>query len=302
MSLKDDCRGTIKKCECCEKEFYVLLYRKDSAKYCSRKCYGIKSKGRVAWNKNLTKETDERVRSCSKTLKTKYKNGIFIPWLKGTKGLIKAWNKDLNMKELGYVVWNKGKKGIIKSHRKGLTNKEEYGIEKANEIRQKISKSVRPSLERRKKQISETLKKKYISGELKSPFSNPKIMKKAIEKLRRPEMREHKRKLRLHQIFPLKDSKIEVKIQEYLKLLGVDFFTHHCMNIKHYYQCDILIPSMNLVIECDGDYWHHYPVGLEKDHIRTKELTEKGFKVLRLWEREINTMSVNDFEQKLSGV
>ncbi|GAG67123.1 unnamed protein product [marine sediment metagenome] len=41
---------------------------------------------------------------------------------------------------------------------------------------------------------------------------------------------------------------------------------------------------MNLVIECDGDYWHKYPVGRDIDHIRTKELIQKGFKVLRLWE------------------
>ena len=56
---------------------------------------------------------------------------------------------------------------------------------------------------------------------------------------------------------------------------------------------------MNLVIECDGDYWHKYPVGLERDHIRTKELIEKGFKVLRLWEFEIKSMNINDFKNKL---
>ena len=71
------------------------------------------------------------------------------------------------------------------------------------------------------------------------------------------------------------------------------------MKIKHGYQCDILIPSMNLVIECDGDYWHKYPVGNDIDHIRTKELIEKGFKVLRLWEFEIKNMGLNDFKIKL---
>jgi len=52
---------------------------------------------------------------------------------------------------------------------------------------------------------------------------------------------------------------------------------------------------MNLVIECDGDYWHKYPTGTEIDHIRTKELIEKGFKVLRLWENEIKPMTINKF-------
>ncbi len=56
---------------------------------------------------------------------------------------------------------------------------------------------------------------------------------------------------------------------------------------------------MNLVIECDGNYWHKYPVGLEKDHIRTEELIEKGFKVLRLWEHEIKSMDLNSFKGRL---
>jgi len=71
------------------------------------------------------------------------------------------------------------------------------------------------------------------------------------------------------------------------------------MNIKHCYQCDILIPSMNLVIECDGDYWHKYPIGREIDNIRTSELINKGFKVLRLWEFEINEMTIDKFKERL---
>lgn len=108
---------------------------------------------------------------------------------------------------------------------------------------------------------------------------------------------------RSKQKFPIKDSSIEVKIQNFLKELKVEFFTHQIMNqIKHRYQCDILIPSLNLVIECDGDYWHKYPAGLERDHIRTKELIEKGFKVLRLWEFEIKAMDIKDFKNKLGEV
>ena len=107
--------------------------------------------------------------------------------------------------------------------------------------------------------------------------------------------------LRKNLVLPFKDTKIEIKIQLFLKELGIEFFTHqYIKNIEHSYQCDILIPSMNLVIECDGNYWHKYPIGLEKDHIRTKELIEKGFKVLRLWENEINIMTIEDFNLRLN--
>jgi len=107
------------------------------------------------------------------------------------------------------------------------------------------------------------------------------------------------RKMRAKQIFPIKDTSIEVKIQMFLKELEIDFFTHQYIKIEHGYQCDILIPSMNLIIECDGDYWHKYPIGIEIDHVRTKELIEKGFKVLRLWEKEIRVMNINNFKKRL---
>ena len=110
------------------------------------------------------------------------------------------------------------------------------------------------------------------------------------------------KKERAKQILPVKDTKIEVKIQNFLKTLGIEFFTHQYMKqIKHSYQCDILIPYLNLVIECDGIYWHKYPIGNEIDHIRTKELIKKGFRVLRLWEFEIKEMNLDEFKNKLES-
>ena len=102
------------------------------------------------------------------------------------------------------------------------------------------------------------------------------------------------------QVLPIKDTTIEVKIQNFLKQLGIEFYTHQYMKIEHSYQCDILIPSMNLVIECDGDYWHKYPTGRDIDHVRTSELLSKGFKVLRLWENEIRSMTIDKFEEALT--
>jgi hypothetical protein len=55
----------------------------------------------------------------------------------------------------------------------------------------------------------------------------------------------------------------------------------------------------NMVIECDGNYWHKYPTGTEIDHIRTKELLKSGFKVLRLWEFEIHKLDLTMFKNKL---
>jgi len=104
------------------------------------------------------------------------------------------------------------------------------------------------------------------------------------------------------QVFPLQDSLIEVKIQNFLKELNIEFFTHQYMNqIEHSYQCDIFIPSMNMILECDGDYWHKYPIGKEIDMIRRQELIAKGFNVISLWESQIKEMNLNNFECILNG-
>lgn len=169
-----------------------------------------------------------------------------------------------------------------------------------------------------RKKISETIKKKYKTGEVTSPFKKGhKINKGRVHgQLYREnrmgeknafygrhhtlETKEKYKEKRKNWVCPKKDTSIEVKIQNFLKELGIEFFTHqHMKEIKHGYQCDIFIPSMNMVIECDGDYWHKYPTGTEIDHIHTKELIEQGFKVLRLWEFEIRLMDLNKFQERL---
>jgi len=117
-----------------------------------------------------------------------------------------------------------------------------------------------------------------------------------------PEVREKMKINRSKQILPVKDTKIEVKIQNYLNQLNVDYYKHEYIHIKHAYQCDFFIPSKNLVIECDGNYWHKYPTGRDIDKIRTQELIEKGFKVLRLWEHEIKVINLNGFKERLDKV
>jgi len=123
---------------------------------------------------------------------------------------------------------------------------------------------------------------------------------------------------RKNQIFPVKDTKIEVKIQEFLKQLGIEFYTHqYIKDIKYGYQCDVFIPvqrgiPIKTIIECDGDYWHGNPekynyikLSMKNktkrilDYERTSQLQEQGFRVIRLWEHEINKMELNDLKNKV---
>jgi len=103
---------------------------------------------------------------------------------------------------------------------------------------------------------------------------------------RSEEGREFARQRRLKQDMPTSDTSIEVKIQDILKENGYDFITHQsCCNI-----CvpDILFPEKKIIIQCDGDYWHNFPYGNEKDHYQDKILKSNGWFVLRFWECIIN--------------
>ena len=105
------------------------------------------------------------------------------------------------------------------------------------------------------------------------------------------------KEFRKKQILPIIDTKIEIKIQNYLKELGINFITHHYIReIEHSYQCDIFIPSLNLIIECDGIYWHNLPNKKYLDIIRTKELIKKGYNILRLWEDNIIKLNIDEFK------
>ena len=195
----------------------------------------------------------------------------------------KEWRE--NMSKIMKKLYKDGKKkgGFEKGNIPST-----LGKPRSDEVKEKISKKV-------KQRYEEGSKSRFNSGSFKKG-QKPWIAGKTHS----IEARQKIKLKRAKQICPKKDTKIEIKIQNYLKTLGVDFFTHQYMKeIEHGYQCDILIPVMDLIIEVDGDYWHKYPVGRDIDKIRTKELIEKGFKVLRLWEHEIKVMSLDDFKNKI---
>ncbi len=137
--------------------------------------------------------------------------------------------------------------------------------------------------------FSDKHKKKLSLSHLGLPSNNK--GKKASE-----ETKQKIRLARLNQITPVKDTKIEIKIRTFLEQLNMSYKKHlPIRDIKHFYPCDIYISEYNLIIECDGNYWHKYPDGTEIDYIRTKELQEQGYKVLRLWESDINKMDIKIF-------
>ncbi len=105
------------------------------------------------------------------------------------------------------------------------------------------------------------------------------------------------REKRLHQVFPQKDSKPELKLQLALDLAKIKYTKHHPI----IGQPDIFIQP-NIAIFLDGCYFHGCVAckgervltdlipqkAIANDQIVNSDLRKKGIIVIRIWEHEIN--------------
>ena len=89
-------------------------------------------------------------------------------------------------------------------------------------------------------------------------------------------------------------TSIEKKVYDYLLLNGILFERQKLINGK--FIVDAYIPSLNLVIEADGKYWHDMDRVQKKDKAENAYLTKCGFKLLRLKEKEINS---GEFKERM---
>ena len=240
-----------------------------------------KLRNKTPWNKNMKMWTEEQKKEMSGV------NSNASIYLKN-----KTYEEIYGSKEKAEEIIEKKKKNYNMMNSatinlKGRTYEDIYGPEKAKEQKEK----------RRMK-----TKEKYDNGT--ATFGFPKDGTMKIK--------------RSKQIFPIKDTWIEEKVQKWLMLLGINFYTHQYMDeLENAYQCDISIPlqgqiPQKTILECDGDWWHGNPAKYphpnkmqidrrERDKKRTAELKSKGFRVIRLWESEIKQMQLEQFAKICYG-
>ncbi len=82
-----------------------------------------------------------------------------------------------------------------------------------------------------------------------------------------------------------KPTSIEKIVYNELKKKGIIFEKQKVIGNK--FTVDVYIPSINLVIECDGDYWHSMPINARRDASKDAYLSKCGFDILRLLGSEI---------------
>lgn len=156
--------------------------------------------------------------------------------------------------------------------------------------------------------------KEYSDKQYKSSvirWSNPEQHKLASERLKKrwDTDEDYRKAMSIRSMNTLKNSRntmtsIHVKVSDYLTSIGIYHLNEEIVNGI---SVDIYIPSLDKIIECNGEFWHGNPDILEiSDMSRfqldgyNRDLRRKnafGNKVLFLWESEIND---NTFIDKLS--
>jgi G:T-mismatch repair DNA endonuclease (very short patch repair protein) len=154
-----------------------------------------------------------------------------------------------------------GKKHSEKSLTKISKNRSGKGIGKNNSMSKKKW--------RDKSRMA--LKKKWDDGEMEHARQ---IMSEKLKETRR-----------LGKIKSTITSKKEKEIIEYLNNLGYSPVQSYRVDTK---VCDVYIPSLNLIIEYFGDYWHCNPLKYQSDYYNVK----KGKYAWELWEYDTKKLEL----------
>jgi len=259
------------------------------------------------WMINHPIKAKKMIENMVKSRKKSYREGKFIHHFKG-KHFSENHRKKLSESHKGQIPWNKGLtkensklmqciseklKGRKRPTPKSAWKKGHIPWNKGKMLSEEIKNKLRLSHIGKKPSRESNLKRSLSLKGRKRP-------KEIVEKIKRtrntPEIKERLRRHRLKQIFPTKDTEIEVMFQNELRRRDIEFISH--LPIENVCQTDMFIEP-NMCVFCDGDWWHANPVkysenlheiqknNIEKDKRQNNLLEIMGYKVLRFWEDEI---------------
>lgn len=87
---------------------------------------------------------------------------------------------------------------------------------------------------------------------------------------------------------PTKETSIERYFEKALKENGIDYKKQY--SLFDICIADFYIPSLNLALFVDGDYWHNLPKTIKKDRRQEKELENKDINFDRIWGSQIREL------------
>lgn len=134
------------------------------------------------------------------------------------------------------------------------------------------------------------------------------------ERFQSPQSWEKRKLKRATQVLPVKNSKPERILQQWLTEQGFEFETHkQVKGVNH--QWDVRVSSLNLLIEADGCRWHACPIHLkawanmrekaEASSLRDQRLDAKacllGWRVIRVWEHDLINLNFEALSEVILG-
>jgi very-short-patch-repair endonuclease len=81
-------------------------------------------------------------------------------------------------------------------------------------------------------------------------------------------------------------TSIEKAMANELDSRGIKYIEQY--NLGNKFALDFFLPEYNIVIECDGDYWHRRPEAIKRDKAKNAYIKACGLSLYRFWESEIN--------------
>lgn len=222
-----------------------------------------------------------------------------VPWNKGLK-LSQEYRDKLSKSHKGQKAWNKGlkmsdefRKKVSESKigkssvRKGVKLSDEMrykysicqtGKKHSDETKNKISQSMKGHFgynkgikfsDETRKKMSKSQKKKWFS---KSIEQKEKEIKELIDRPKKFQS----------------DTSIELKVERDLIFYRVRYIKQKFISSDtRNFVLDFYIPSLKLVIECNGDYWHNLPERKQRDKELKEYVESTGRKIVFIWEHEI---------------
>ena len=276
-----------KECLICKKE-YLTKASKVKSKYCSWKCLHKSRKGIPSWCKGLTKETDERLKKISETLKRNYKENpnIKCGFKKGTQMHLGRKLTEEHRRKIGLGVKSSPKwQENIKSGARSL----------------KLSKALKGRIfsEEYKRKQSIAHKGKLMGDE--NPSKRPEVRKKISEKgMGRKNSKEQNDKMsrlwkqrwktdqeyinKWRQSIDASPNKKETFLINFFKenSLPFEFVGDFKVNIGGSFP-DFINKDKRKIIELFGNYWHKK----EEEQQRINHFKDYGYECLVIWENEL---------------
>ena len=201
---------------------------------------------------------------------------------KTSKRMKALWSTEEYRKKMEDLSEQKYKK-ISKSH-KDLWKDDAYKQKMINLFNTK--EAIKNRSNAQKKRYSDPKVRKEQSKKMKIIMNKPEIRKKYEWVYSDEEVKQKIRAARMKQQLPTEYTFIEIKMFDALKSAGICFTPQK--PLENRFIVDVFIEP-NYIVECDGDYWHNYPEGTDRDRKRDEFLKNKGYIISRFWERDINS-------------